>query len=710
MSLGQAGFAKFGSGLDATTGGLTRMQKAAGAAGLALAGLAILDELQDGADRAAPGINALTNSLIEMANATGAVEAPESLDKLAEGIERLSDPNVAQGLQDNLSSALGGIGNDSLHDNAVKQIEALDQALTGLVNNQGPEAAAKALEGLGRSAGLSESEMADLVGLLPGYADAVAGATGATGNFSSSVRVTGRAAGLTGAELRGLTEAMEAQRASALGAFDAVTQYASALISARKQAEKSNAGIEISNDMTRKQKLAVIENREALSQLGAAWNNQGDAVRNNMGKWREARGEFIATAMAMGATAAQARRLANDVLEIPRQRVIDIRLYGSEKAADQIARIRNAVTSIPREWSTTYYVNQVNGLNKPKVLPGNPDGNGADGTTVPKTGLPYADRHPYMLADGEEVISNRHGQADRHRPLLKAINAGRLADGGTAGNGRRSTFDVAGGGDFGPMPRTVRDAVAALVDLRGSLRDLRGDIKDSAREIKRETKERDRLSAIVDKNQDALDTLNGLFQDLASAVKANLTSDQFANVPGIANENPWASSTASTEDRPPTVDEVIARLNQDSANASAMYAATNSLKEKGVSDDALKSILAQGLETSQMFAGLTPEKLKEYQDAFGIRTLSTDGAAAAAGGAVYGADIAAAEADLAESKADRREQTLAIREMTAEARMLNRTQERSEKQLERIKDHLGDLRDQIKKARGELESAARSQR
>src|SRR3712207_8389017 len=40
----------------------------------------------------------------------------------------------------------------------------------------------------------------------------------------------------------------------------------------------------------------------------------------------------------------------------------------------------------------------------------------------------YADRHPYLLADGEEVISNRHGQADRWRPLLKAINAGRLAD------------------------------------------------------------------------------------------------------------------------------------------------------------------------------------------------------------------------------------------------------------------------------------------
>ena len=60
-----------------------------------------------------------------------------------------------------------------------------------------------------------------------------------------------------------------------------------------------------------------------------------------------------------------------------------------------------------------------------------PRNEAADGATVPKTGKPYADRHLYLLADGEEVISNRYGQADRHRSLLKAINGG-LADGGTA--------------------------------------------------------------------------------------------------------------------------------------------------------------------------------------------------------------------------------------------------------------------------------------
>jgi hypothetical protein len=139
----------------------------------------------------------------------------------------------------------------------------------------------------------------------------------------------------------------------------------------------------------------------------------------------------------MGAPIDQAKRLADRLLAIPQQRVIDIKLYGSEQAADQLARIRQEVTSIPQEWRTTYYVNQVNSISR-RYTPGNipgadGSGHGADGATVPKTGLPYADRHLYMLADGEEVISNRYGQADRHRELLKAINGNRLAGGGTVG-------------------------------------------------------------------------------------------------------------------------------------------------------------------------------------------------------------------------------------------------------------------------------------
>jgi hypothetical protein len=88
----------------------------------------------------------------------------------------------------------------------------------------------------------------------------------------------------------------------------------------------------------------------------------------------------------------------------------------------------------------------------------------ADGGTVAKTGLGYADRHPYLLADGEEVISNRFGQADRNRSLLKAINAGRLADGGTVA--RSVPMPSFGGGvDYDRLTQAVLAARPLYGDI-----------------------------------------------------------------------------------------------------------------------------------------------------------------------------------------------------------------------------------------------------
>jgi hypothetical protein len=54
----------------------------------------------------------------------------------------------------------------------------------------------------------------------------------------------------------------------------------------------------------------------------------------------------------------------------------------------------------------------------------------AGGGTIPGPRSPYGDKVLTPLAPGEEVISNSHGQADKWRPMLKAINAG-MAGGGT---------------------------------------------------------------------------------------------------------------------------------------------------------------------------------------------------------------------------------------------------------------------------------------
>lgn len=301
--------------------------------------------------------------------------------------------------------------------NTVVGTGFLGDSLGSLVNVIAP------LSNVDKTVGQLTGSTKDLTEASKETAPAAQQAAAAQDRYAAATQSSGRVNRITAAQIRGATAAMEEQRSEALAAFDAVTQYAEALASARRRAKNTEAGIDENTKAGRK-------NRDMLSGLAAAWNNQSDAVRNNVGKYRSARQAFIDTAREMGVGREKARALAKALLEVPQSIETQYQFF-PERARSQIALIKRELAGIDREISTNYYVNQISRIMKPKVLPGNPDGS-ADGSTVPKGGT-YADRHLYLLAPGEEVISNRHGQADRHRGLLKDINAGRLADGGTAG-------------------------------------------------------------------------------------------------------------------------------------------------------------------------------------------------------------------------------------------------------------------------------------
>lgn len=351
----------------------------------------------------------------------------------------------------------------------------------------------------------------------------------AEGNYEVTTQ-----AGATRTEIIGLVEAMEDQRASALAAFDAVTQYAQALIDARKQAEKSSIGIEITTDMTRKQRLAVIANRQALSELAGAWNNQSAAVRNNVDKYREARGQLIEVARDMGASAQQARNLANRLLEIPRQRVIDIQLQNIDQSSADLRRIKREVESIPRRWQTDYYVNQINTINRrfdPALdgLDRSAKGS-ADGSFVPKTGLPYADRHLYLLADGEGVTTNRRGETDRFRDVISGINAGltraqirgMLADGGFTG-------DRGVGSAFGPtylwhdLELSQRQYARAV---HASEKGLRAEWTMRKKLLEQEVERAEKAVDLAKQHRDAvLDDIRSVRDSIAARFKSELFVD-----------------------------------------------------------------------------------------------------------------------------------------------------------------------------------------
>lgn len=231
-------------------------------------------------------------------------------------------------------------------------------------------------------------------------------------------------------------------------------------------------------------------------------------------------------------------------------------------------------------------------------------GGSADGSTVPKDGGSYRDRYPYLLAPGEEVISNRHGQADRHRGLLKAINAGRLADGGTvrglAGGGTVSALGFAG------LPGL---SLAAM-----GLKALNSALRDSQKSLEKETAQRDAVA-------ESLSSLRG-------EVTSKGRSDLFGET------DVWASADSGFA-------AAMATLAADSAAAKALKADIAALKSKGLNGAALDDLLRNAdAATVDMFAGQSKADLARFEAAYNTRQSLTASAGSAAGQAAYGAELA----------------------------------------------------------------------
>ena len=534
------------------------------AAGASLAGVIITANLLQQA------LDKIANTRIDSSNlqrdltALSNGELTDNLSNLASAFQDIDDKWERDANPLSWISSWDPSGYEAARDT----INSLDDALATMVESGQADRAAKAFDGIANEAAKVGVSTEEARSHFPEYQAALDNAAAASDNAAGSSRRLGSSAGRTAAQVQALTDAMEQQRQEALSAFGAVTRYAEALDAARKRAKQTDAGLSATTAEGRK-------NRDIVQSLAEAWNNQGAAVRNNLGKYAAARASLIQVATQMGATRAKAEQYADQLLAVPKFITTRVDAY-TDKAKSQIQSILTQLASIPRSISTTYYVNQVNRINKPAALPGNPDGS-ADGGTVPKSGRAYADRYHYLLADGEEVISNRYGQADRHRALLKRINANRLADGGTAGgNGGGS-----GGGDGSKQRDKQRQAI-----------------------INRIQKLIDAREKQLDRENQRLDKLQQRDQEIRSGVASGLRSDIFAQP-----SNSWAAQQSP-----------LAILSSDNRNIKRFEWLIHDLKNKGVDGAALQEIIASGdLQRAEMMDRLSRGNLATYEKLYNQR-------------------------------------------------------------------------------------------
>lgn len=335
-----------------------------------------------------------------------------------------------------------------------------------------------------------------------------------------------------------------------------------------------------------------------------------------------------------------------------------------------IAWITNALHHIPDE-HVNVIVNRIGGGSVTSGYGGHsadPLGP-ADGITVPGQRWPYYDKVPAILAPGEEVISNRYGQADRHRDLLKAINANRLAGGGTAGH----VFGPAAG----PAPLNGIPATSQLYGLGEaflSVNELAKRLSSlSVNQLKRLGDDLDHLSkkqlatlgkaldmAVesikkdVDKAKASLDDVNSAMSSLADSIKSKFDVDLGG---GTFNADAMREfGFSETEIMAAQQQAVSSQIQNMTAQAAALPGIIAQLKKWGLQGPALMEVINEmGVDQLRALVAQGPGAVHTLAAGLGGLYGAAGAAGQSAGVAVYGQEQKAATRELRGLRAELKE-------------------------------------------------------
>lgn len=237
-------------------------------------------------------------------------------------------------------------------------------------------------------------------------------------------------------------------------AYDAFHQGLNALNTALAKNSKTLLG---NGDAALQNRTAIRDQVTSISDLIKAQANANVPAAKLTENFKRQRKALVDAGVAAGLSREQLNKYLDRLGLTPKLVKTAIGLTGMTKAERELARLTR-----DRTIHVGLRVDQL-GTEVTSGQGGHLMGNGsADGGTIggaPRH--PYGDKVMRWVAPGEEVISNRHGQADQHRALLKAINSRRYAGGGTVTDGRgpRSTS----GSSYGQIDYTrLATAMSAI--------------------------------------------------------------------------------------------------------------------------------------------------------------------------------------------------------------------------------------------------------
>ena len=637
-----------------------------------------------------------------------------------------------------LTSGFGLLG-DTAKDKAAKNVDELDQALAAMVEGGNAEQAAAAFEALMAAAADQGVDVDEAARQFDSYTTALENA--------------GEAAQDTGQDQRDLSGDLDVASVSLDKLRDRLQVARQEMKDSRQDARgvaQSFVGLGDSlndSEVSLGDWLAELEkNAQALREFQRNAKEAGEnGLNKGLIKSLQAAGSEGALRMKQLSTATRSeidranaawrdgqgavKDFVDEVGGVKPKYVTKLEAQ-VDQAMEQIRQLKVALGLIKDETVFVNVVRRNTASGTSASTPGFGPTGSADGGTVPKTGRPYADRHLYMLADGEEVISNRRGQADRFRPLLKAIN--NAADGDTVGGPRGMAF----GGSVA-IPDFIRLGEA----LRMSDKALRAELKIRERMFEREVRiaekradqareeqqaQREKLSAMKDELQALKDSRDAFAEqvgsnfnsdifgggvDLASAYARGDLSAEFnagleayiaklaaeadggGNVFSAMDYAEQYAQTLSYNDRNTAYGEAaVGQIRADQQAAGAFQYSLQRLTELGFDGAGFEQLAASGNQDfARYLIGLGESGISDFEQTFAARQAQLDAVGGFAGNEIFGSSIDQSAAAVAE-------QTAVVKEARDETRKLVGVAEGAAREAQRFNRQTERLLERVEKA------------
>lgn len=447
----RAAMATLNTEMPRTTAAMTGLGKVAGVAAALTAASIGADLLVDAIADAPPGLGSLTNSLAEFVQtgrATGdlAKMLGQDFDDLAGKLD-VADLNKYLGTWRDAGTWFGGT--HVATETARRDLEALDQALAGLVGGGNTEQASQAFDAMAAAVEADGGSIDELRSRLPGYTDAIAAAEAQTslaadaqGELGSAVAgATGEVVGQT-QSLAELMEQVQALSNQVLGLRGAERDFQAAIDEAAASVAENGRTLDINTEKGRANEAALDAIASSANDVLNSMVEAGQPIDAVSAKMAEQRGRLIDAARAFGMTEEQAGAFADEVLRIPTARTTTITVNGVKTAITDVGNLATYLQAL-RDKTITVTTRRQDVIGSQLRVAGvTGPGGYADGGWVHGPGGPREDRVLARLSPREFVVNA--DSASRHGPLLEAINANRFADGGWASGRSFAAAPLAG--------------------------------------------------------------------------------------------------------------------------------------------------------------------------------------------------------------------------------------------------------------------------